>query len=227
MPQAVLLDLFNTVIAGGDAERDSVTYAMAGDLGVDPALFTRLHHETWPQRCRGQLGDLESTVRHLAVRAGGAPSDSGVRLACARRMDLTRRLLWPRSQTLAALDAIRAAGWPTGLVSNTTSEVPALWKSTPLAVRFDTVAFSSTVGTAKPDPAIYLSACGALGVRPEECVYLGDGADGELAAAASLGMSVVRTTEYRAPDGGWAGRRVASITDFAMLLGTPVSGPRG
>jgi putative hydrolase of the HAD superfamily len=218
MPHAVLLDLFNTIVAGGDAERDAVTAAMARDLDVDPAVFTRLHHETWPQRSTGTLGDLPSTVRSLAVRAGGAPNDSAVRLACARRMDLTRRLLWPRSQTLAALDAIRAAGWPTGLVSNTTSEVPAMWKSTPLAVRFDTVAFSCVLGVAKPDAAIYLAACGALGVQPGDCVYVGDGADDELAAAAALGMSVVRTTEFRPADGLWPRDRVTSLGEFAAML---------
>jgi putative hydrolase of the HAD superfamily len=217
MPRAVLLDLFNTIVAGGDAERDAVTATMARDLGVDPALFTRLHHETWPQRSRGTLGELESTVRNLAVRAGGAPTPSAVRLACARRIDLTRRLLWPRSPTLAALDAIRAAGWQTALVSNTTSEVPTLWKSTPLAARFDTVAFSCVIGAAKPDAAIYLAACGALGVQPGDCVYLGDGADDELAAAAALGMTVLRTTEFRTADGGWP-RRVGSLGEFAAML---------
>jgi putative hydrolase of the HAD superfamily len=226
MPRAVLLDLFNTVIAGGDAERDAVTGAMARDLGVDPQVFVRLHHETWHQRSRGLLGDVESTVRNLALRAGGAPSDAGVRLACARRIDMTRRLLWPRSQTLAALDAIRAAGWQIGLVTNATSDVPALWKSTPLATRFDTVAFSCELGVAKPDAAIFLAACGALGVRPGECVYLGDGADDELAAAAALGMNVVRSTEFRRTDGAWPRERVASLGEFAAML-APFSGRPG
>jgi FMN phosphatase YigB (HAD superfamily) len=53
---------------------------------------------------------------------------------------------------------------------------------------------------AKPDPAIYLTVCAHLGVAPTECFYVGDGADGELAAAASLGMSVVRTTEHNDTD---------------------------
>jgi putative hydrolase of the HAD superfamily len=224
MPRAVLVDLFNTVVAGGDADRDAVVAAMGRDLGVDPALFVRLHHETWLERCRGTLGDLENTVRHLAARAGRAPTDAAVRLACARRIDLTRRLLWPRSQILAALDAIRAAGWQTGLVSNTTTEVPTLWKSTPLAVRFDTVAFSCVLGVAKPDAGIFLAACGALGVQPGDCVYVGDGADDELAAAAALGMTVVRTTEFRPADGLWPRDRVASLGEFAAML-TPTDRP--
>jgi putative hydrolase of the HAD superfamily len=227
MPRAVLLDLFNTVIAGGDAERDAVTAAMARDLGVDPAVFVRLHRETWPQRSRGTLGDLESTVRNLAVRAGGAPSDAGVRLACARRIDMTRRLLWPRSQTLAALDEIRAGGWQLGLVSNATGDVAELWKSTPLAARFDTVAFSCQLGSAKPDAQIYLAACGALGVNPSECLYVGDGADDELVAAAALGMSVLRTTEFRQPEGGWPRQRVASLSEFAAMVVPTVSGRPG
>jgi len=113
MPRAVLLDLFNTIVAGGDAERDAVTATMARDLGVDPELFVRLHHESWPQRSRGTLGELESTVRNLAARAGGAPTHSAVRLACARRIDLTRRLLWPRDR-VASLGEFAAMFAPSG-----------------------------------------------------------------------------------------------------------------
>jgi len=106
-----------------------------------------------------------------------------------------------------------------------TSEVPALWKSTPLAARFDTVAFSCVLGVAKPDPAIYLAACAGLGVQPGDCVYVGDGADDELAAAAALGMSVVRTTEFRTADALWPRDRVASLGEFAAMFAP--SGRRG
>src|SRR5438045_3475875 len=118
MPTAVLLDLYNTLVSGGDGERDATARTQAVDLGVDPDAFLRLFRESWRQRCTGQLGDLAATLRTLAERLGGTPSAAGVQLACARSVELTRRHLWPHGTTLAALDTIRAAGWRTGLVTN-------------------------------------------------------------------------------------------------------------
>jgi putative hydrolase of the HAD superfamily len=224
MPTAVLFDLFNTLVDGGDDRADTNYAAVAADLGVDPTLFSRIWREAWPARSTGALGDAESTVRALAIQAGGHPSDAAVRLACARRLDVQRRLLWPRPATLETLDTLRAAGWRTAVVSNCTHETATLWKATPLAPRFDAVAFSVELGVAKPHPAIYLAACSALRVPPAECLYVGDGADNELPAAAGLGMSVVQTEEFKPASGAWPRQRINSLSE--LLTGPLARSPR-
>jgi putative hydrolase of the HAD superfamily len=228
MPAAILFDLYNTLVDGGDSGADANYAAMATDLGVDPATFTRLWRQAWPQRRVGALGDAEATVRAIAVRAGGNPIDPAIRLACARRLTFQRRLLWPKPATLAALDSLRAAGWRSAVVSNCTHETATLWKTTPLAPRFDAAAFSVDLGIAKPDPAIFLAACGALRVAPTECVFIGDGADDELPAAAALGMTVVQTEEYRTNPGSWPRHRVSALSELAdwLLSGRPARSPR-
>ncbi len=58
---------------------------------------------------------------------------------------------------------------------------------------FEVVVESSKVGLRKPDPAIYLMACEALGVAPADCVYLDDlGINCKPAAA--LGMHAIKVT---------------------------------
>jgi putative hydrolase of the HAD superfamily len=224
MPTAVLFDLFNTLVDGGDDQADANYAAMAADLGVDPALFTRIWREAWAARCTGALGDAESTMRTVAMQAGVRPTDAAVRLACARRLDYHRRLLWPRPATLETLDTLRAAGWRTAVVSNCTHETATLWKATPLAPRFDAVALSVELGVAKPNPAIYLAACAALRVPPAECVYVGDGADDELPAAAGLGMSVVQTEEFKPANGTWPRQRINALSE--LLTGPLARNPR-
>ncbi|MEV4756359.1 HAD-IA family hydrolase [Micromonospora sp. NPDC049559] len=86
--------------------------------------------------------------------------------------------------TLDVLDALRADGHPLALVSNATSDTAEAWPDGPLARRFDVAVFSCEVGLAKPDPAIYRAAADRLGADPAGCVFVGDGADGELAGAA-------------------------------------------
>lgn len=224
MPTAVLFDLYNTLVDGGDGQADANYQALATDLGVDPAAFNRAWREAWPARRVGALGDAEATMRAVASQVGGRPTDAAVRLACARRLAFQRRLLWPRPATLETLDALRSAGWRTAVVSNCTHETALLWKATPLAPRFDAVAFSVELGVAKPDPAIFLAACSALRVAPTECLYVGDGADDELPAAAGLGMSVVQTEEFKPANGSWPRQRIHALSE--LLSGPLVKSPR-
>ena len=215
----ILFDLFNTLVPGGDPEREAVGVAMAADLGVDPHEFNRLWWDTWPQRLSGVLGDLPATLRTLAARLGGYPGEDGVARAAARRMAMTQRLLRPDDGTLAVLDALRGNGYRLGLVSNCTVETPTVWTRTALAARLDATAFSCALGFGKPDPRIYLAACAVLDADPAGCVYVGDGADGELAAAASLGMRTVQTVQYRTTDPAWTGERIAALAELPALNG--------
>jgi putative hydrolase of the HAD superfamily len=225
MPRVVLFDLFNTLVPGGaDEERAAMARAMGVDLGVDPDTYASLFYQSYRERYVGAFGDLEATVRTIAEHAGGRPTGSAVRLACARRIAFTRRLLWPSAETLAVLDVLQASGWRLGLVSNCTAETPELWKRTPLAQRFEAVAFSCELGVAKPDPAIYLAACSFLGVKPKDCLYVGDGADNELVGADGLGMSVVRTEEYVSAQETWPRRRIGALGE--LVTGRPARSPR-
>ncbi|MGC1211531.1 MAG: HAD-IA family hydrolase [Micromonospora sp.] len=218
MPQPVIFDLFHTLIHGADDERDRVVGEMAVLVGVEPAALVGAYHATW--RDRLVRWDVEETVRILAGRLGGTPSDEAVALAATHRRALARRVLASvSSSTLDLLDTLRAAGHPLGLVSNATSETAEAWPESDLARRFDVAVFSCEVGLAKPDRAIYLAAAGRLGVDPADCVFVGDGADGELAGAAAVGMTVVRTTEHNDTDPSWDGRPLTALADLLALLG--------
>lgn len=107
-----------------------------------------------------------------------------------------------RPRMVEALDRLRAMGYRLGCITN---NVPAGHGSqmSPTAqaadaiaavmARFDHVVESSKVGVRKPDPRVYMLACDALGVRPEECVFLDDlGINCKPAAA--LGMLAIKVT---------------------------------
>jgi putative hydrolase of the HAD superfamily len=56
---------------------------------------------------------------------------------------------------------------------------------------FDAITLSNEAGMTKPHPEMYLSTCQQLGVRPEECVYVGDGGSNELEGAHALNIVAV------------------------------------
>lgn len=105
-----------------------------------------------------------------------------------------------RPAMVAALDWLKANGYQIGCITNNvptgsgagmarTAEKAAAVAA--ILARFDHVVESSKVGIRKPDPAIYALACDALGVVPEQCVYLDDlGINCKPAAA--MGMAAIK-----------------------------------
>jgi putative hydrolase of the HAD superfamily len=65
---------------------------------------------------------------------------------------------------------------PMGIISNTSSYTQVFEILHEYGIRgyFDTIVLSSIAGFRKPNPALFLTASGALGVRPDECLYVGD-----------------------------------------------------
>lgn len=76
--KVLLTDLFSTLVPGGDAERDVVNARMGAALGVDAAAFQKEFDASAYERFIGAFGDLPSTLRVIARRCGGAPSDEQV-----------------------------------------------------------------------------------------------------------------------------------------------------
>jgi len=108
MARFVIFDLFHTLVHGADEERDRVVEEMAGIVGVEPARLLRAYHDTWRERL--VMPDAAETVRVLAERLGGRPTDEQVARAAARRLEFATRLLGSVSTaTLDVLDLLRAA----------------------------------------------------------------------------------------------------------------------
>ena len=61
-----------------------------------------------------------------------------------------------------------------------------------IAKYFESQAVSGTHGFYKPDVRLFLHACEALGVAPEECIMVGDRIDCDIVPAKQLGMRTVR-----------------------------------
>jgi putative hydrolase of the HAD superfamily len=218
----LLVDLFSTLIPGGHAERESVHREMAQVFGVEPAALVRAFDATVYERFTGAYGDLPSTLRVMARRAGGDPTDDQLSRATALRRKLARQLLGAAPPaTLSTLAGLRSAGWRIGLVSNITAETQLHWPDSALSQYFDATAFSAEVRAAKPEAAIYLAACGALGVAPTECIYVADGCDNELPGATALGMYAIRTREHADSDPTWTGPTVSSFAELPALIGAP------
>ena len=93
-----------------------------------------------------------------------------------------------------------------------------LWERTAFAGRFDSTVFSCTVGLRKPDPRIYRLCLRELGVEAGDTLFVGDGANDELAGAVRAGLRAVLIhrpgEEPIWPEARmWDGPRVTSIPE--------------
>ncbi len=111
------------------------------------------------------------------------------------------------------LGAVRAAGIPTALVTNTGRDLVELALRTMGAANFDAVLPSDDVAFRKPHPEHYLAAARALGVDPTRCVAIEDSPTG-LASARAAGC-VLLAIPNEIP---LVGEQIAGATVRASLL---------
>ncbi|MDI3330875.1 MAG: HAD-IIIA family hydrolase [Micrococcus sp.] len=151
----------------------------------------------------------------------------------------------PVDQAAAALARVRAAGLRTAVVSNqsgvargliTRDQVDAVnARVEELLGPFDSWQVcphgpADGCGCRKPRPGMVLAAAAALGVRPEECVLIGDiGADVEAAQAAGARSVLVPTAVTRPEeiaDAPATAPDLAAAVDMVLRLGA-ASAPTG
>ena len=219
--RAVIFDLWDTLTEpSAQRDRDRYTREVGELLGVRGEAFAALVVDTFPRRCRGELGDLPATLLALCRELGADPTPAMLDAAAEHRMAAQVRLLQFRPDAARVVERFRRAGWRIGLLTDSTCETEALWQGLELRRLFDAVAFSCTEGRAKPDPLFYDVLVRRLGVPPADCVYVADGRSGELAAAAALGMRCVQLTGDPAPAGieDWRGERAPTLTDVADVV---------
>src|SRR5437773_192159 len=111
------------------------------------------------------------------------------------------------AHTHALLESLRERGLKLGLVSNAFDPGWLLQRDLEqrgLAERLDFAVFSSEVGKRKPHPEIFRRALDALGVEPEQALFVGDRLFEDIRGAGELGMTTVQALWFRAdehPDG--------------------------
>jgi putative hydrolase of the HAD superfamily len=149
-------------------EPDAVK-AMFRERGEGLALLRALE--------RGEVSD-EDFERDFGALLGVGPDRLIERLFAG---------LGPDEAMIAAVEAVRAAGIPTGLISN--SWGTGIYERAPMHI-FDATVVSGDVGLHKPEPEIYRLGAERIGVPPERCVFVDDLRE-NVAGAEAVGMAAI------------------------------------
>lgn len=199
LPKAVLFDLFHTLAcvplpaAAGEAPVSQI-------LGVSSVEWQRRYYdEDVLGRCLGRVVDSVEAMRRVTHSIDPTVSEERILAAVeSRRRRFETGLTRIEDEILGALDRLRAMGIRTALVSDAGADDVEGWPRSPLRERLDAVVFSYQLGIRKPDARIYEHALDAIGARPGEALFVGDGASDEHRGARAVGMRTVLVTRLAA-----------------------------
>jgi putative hydrolase of the HAD superfamily len=225
--KAIIFDLFGTLIdTSSRAEYERVLAQMAVVLKAPRIDFTKLWFDTFDLRTSGVLTCPEGNINYICRQLGVVFTEDQLNRASAIRFNFIIESLVPRPDTLATLGFLKANDYRVGLITDCSSEVPMVWKDTPMASLIDVPVFSCIERVKKPDARIYQRALQRLVVDARDCLYIGDGSSRELSGASAVGMHpvMIRVPHETSPDAyrideeEWQGVTISSLTEVMDLL---------
>jgi putative hydrolase of the HAD superfamily len=181
--RAIFFDAGNTLLRMNYAD----IAAALGRLGV-AATAADVQRAEWAARVRldtdvlAQASSTENRDTHLRylryiLEGVGVTDESTIDAVDAWRRAYNLPVgLWNTADpdAAAALDAVRAAGVRSAVISNSNGTIRSLMTRLGLIDRLDFVIDSGEEGVEKPDPRIFQTALARAGIKPEETAYIGD-----------------------------------------------------
>src|SRR6266550_7447975 len=172
-PAAVLLDLYDTV-----AESDWRVWrdTLSKMVGVEPRVLDEAFRMTRPSRSEGAHGSVEGDMAAVLEAIGfDPPPPDLVRDLASYEHEFTQEHVRLYPDAGPAVEAFRAEGIPTALVSNCSYNTRPVVERLELDRLFDSIVLSFEVGARKPQRAIYEAALHAVGdPEPSATLFVDD-----------------------------------------------------
>lgn len=209
-PAAILLDhggVISTSVKDPAAQRRfgftlATRMRAAGLPGDDSTIVTaietaKFRHHQWKDRADAAEGVPEISPREFWCDLVGAdlgPDETAWLRAEAAELSFEYAAIKSstsiRPGVRELLDRARSAGIPVGIVSNTLSgrAVRQRLAAAGIEDRFAVQIYSDELGRRKPDSSMPAEVVTALGVAAEQCWFVGDKPDRDMAAAHAVGI---------------------------------------
>lgn len=201
MKRALFVDAVGTLLhlaepVGRTYARIAAAHGVIAAEATVEAGFRRALAAPWPGP---RMADDGRRFWRFVVEQALGPVDDALFLALWSHY--ARPDAWTVTDGAArAFDALRGDGVRVALVSNNDGRLRSVLAGHGLGERLDAIVLSSEVGAEKPDPRVFLAACAAVSVRPDEALHVGDSEREDVAGARAAGIEAL----------AW-GRDVASV----------------
>lgn len=196
MIKALIFDIDNTLYSY-DRGHEPAWEALCGyaltELSMDRETFSR-EIQAASRVVAEHLGTPQAALHNRALRFQVMLERNKLPLSHAASMN---RLYWdtliaasrPEPGVPETLETLKAAGCILGIGSDMTLEIQ-LEKLEKLGLLhfFDFIVTSEEAGAEKPDPKLFRLCAEKAGVRPEECLFLGDSYQKDYLGPRAIGM---------------------------------------
>jgi putative hydrolase of the HAD superfamily len=221
IPRAVLLDALGTLI-GFEPPAPRLRLALRERAGIDvgaAAAEAAIRAEISYYRAHLHEGRDAASLAALRARCAEAmrpalPLAAPTTVLTDSLLDSLRFFAYP--DAAPALEALRAAGIRTVVISNWDFSLHERLHETGLAELVDGALASAEVGAAKPDGAIFAAALALAGVAPGDAWHVGDTPEADVEGALAAGLRPVLIARRGAPPPVPAG--VAVVETLAELI---------
>ena len=222
----MLFDLFGTLVDNfNQDEHESVLAEMASVINIPQEEFQRVWRDTFMDQITGVHPSPHHSIRYICQQVNTTVDDATIEEAVRISLDYTLHSVKPRSDTIVTLKKLQSLRLKTGLISDCTGDIPMVWEQSPFTGIFNATVFSCEVLSKKPDPEMYNIATRRLGVRPQECIFVGDGGSGELTGAKKLGMLPILIRDpgegeyhFMEREDDWNGLRISYLREVLNLV---------
>lgn len=188
-------------------------------LSVKKASYISRWNEFWPQY---EIGEFDNVVDYINFVSNGSYDASGLNAALSLHNHYERNILIPRASAQKLLKQLRISGYRIGVVTNCAMETPHFWQEMPLADLVDCAVFSSLEKIRKPNPNLIKLCIERLQSSPPECLFIGDGANDELNAARTIGVTPVLLNNSNSSSvkylESWEGLVVNDLAEIELML---------
>lgn len=194
MIRAVIFDMFETLITHYQCPLYFGSQ-IAKDAGIPEERFQLRWRPTEYDRSIGRV-TLEE-VLEMILRENKCYSEDLLKYIVQKRMETKRacfRHLHP--EIIPMFSELKERGILVGLISNCYFEEAEVIRESEIFPYFDAVFLSCEQGIWKPDEEIFERCMREISVKPEECLYVGDGGSYELETAKKLGMTAAQAVWY-------------------------------
>jgi putative hydrolase of the HAD superfamily len=194
MIKAVIFDMYETLITHYHTPLYFCAQ-MAAEAGIAEDAFRTPWKQTERERTTGAMS-LEDALE-MIFKKNQCYSEELKNRVVEKRIEVKEdcfRHLHP--QIISMLEALKKKEILIGLISNCFSEEAKVIRQSVLFPYFDAFCLSYEQGCQKPEPEIFEKCLSMLKLKPEECLYVGDGGSHELEAASKIGMKAVQAAWY-------------------------------
>ena len=194
MIKAVIFDMYETLITHYKSPLYFGAH-MAKDAEIPKEKFFPLWRGLDYERTIGKL-TLEELLERI-LRENDCYSKALLNELVAKRVATKEECFkYLHTEIVPMLTQLKERGLLVGLISNCYAEEAKVIRESELFPFFDRAYLSCEQGVAKPDVEIFERCMRDLDVKPEECLYIGDGGSRELETATALGMKAVQAVWY-------------------------------